>query len=85
MSEENSKPEKLSFEAALQQLEELAAKMESGKLPLENMISDFEKGTALINQCRSRLDSMQRKIELLLRDDGQAGEWTDFQTDNPQR
>lgn len=85
MAEETVAPDKMNFETALGQLEELVAKMESGKLPLENMISDFERGTRLINVCRSRLDSMQRKIEILMRDDGQGGEWADFEPDTPPR
>ena len=68
----------LKFEEALARLEELVAKMESGKLPLENLIADYENGSRLLAVCRSRLDAMERKIEILTHDDGQTGQWRDF-------
>ena len=33
--------------------------------------------------CRAKLDKLERKIELLTRDDGAQGEWTDFEADTP--
>ncbi len=66
------------FEAALADLEELVSKMESGRLPLENMIQDYERGSKLLAFCRARIDAMERKIEILRHDDGGNGEWQDF-------
>ena len=62
-----------SFEEALAELEQLVREMESGKLPLESMIGKFEAGSRLVALCRSKLDAMSKKIELLVRDDGAAG------------
>ncbi len=84
MSEDAGIPE-MSFEEAMAKLEELAAGMEAGKQPLENMIADFEKGTALIRFCRSRLDAMQKKVEVLVHDDGADGKWTDFEPETDRR
>lgn len=77
--------QELSFEAALARLEELVAKMESGKLPLENLIADYERGARLLAGCRAKLDAMERKIELLKADDDKAGQWTEFQSETPPR
>ena len=69
-----------SFEEALAELEQLVREMESGKLPLESMIGKFEAGCRLVALCRSKLDAMSKKIELLVRDDGAAGEFRPFDT-----
>ena len=85
MSEKKSAKEleKLPFEQALQELETLVGKMEEGKLPLEQLIENFEAGSELVKVCRAKLDALERKIELLTRDDGAQGEWTDFEADTP--
>lgn len=72
-----AEPEK-TFEAALAELEQLVREMESGQLPLESMIGKFEAGSRLVALCRSKLDAMSKKIELLVRDDGGSGEWRAF-------
>lgn len=69
---------KLSFEQALVKLEELVAKMEEGNLPLDQMIAYFEQGTKLTAFCRGKLDKLEKKIEVLTRDDGEEGEWEEF-------
>lgn len=71
------------FEQALERLESLVAKMETGRLPLEELMTDFETGSRLVNACRGKLDVLERKIELLTRDDGKEGEWSDFEADVP--
>ena len=78
VSEENSP---LTFEAALAELEKTVAKMEAGQLPLEELILCFERGSKLAAECRAKLDSLERKIEILTRDDGKGGSWSDFESD----
>lgn len=68
----------LSFEEALQMLEDLLARMESGKQPLESLITDFETGSKLLAVCRGKLAGMEKRIEVLVKDDGAQGEWRDF-------
>lgn len=64
-----SPPEnELSFEGALEQLEQLVARMESGELPLAEMIDRFEEGNRLLGLCTKRLQDAGRKIELLRQD-----------------
>jgi exodeoxyribonuclease VII small subunit len=58
-------PEKLSFEQCLEQLDTLVREMESGTIPLEEMIVKFEEGTALAAACHKKLDSLKQKIEML--------------------
>ena len=73
-------PQELSFEAALHELEMLVGKMENGRLYLDELISGFELGQKLAGFCRSKLDNLERKITLLVKDDGNNGIWQDFGT-----
>ncbi|HVU23424.1 MAG TPA: exodeoxyribonuclease VII small subunit [Opitutus sp.] len=56
---------KLSFEAALAQLEAIVESMESGDVPLAELLAKFEEGNKLLKQCEARLKEAELKIELL--------------------
>ncbi|MDD2520676.1 MAG: exodeoxyribonuclease VII small subunit [Kiritimatiellae bacterium] len=56
-----------SFEKALERLEEIAAAMESGDLGLEKMVEAFEEGQKLVKLCSSKLNEVEKKIELLVK------------------
>jgi exodeoxyribonuclease VII small subunit len=56
---------KLSFEAALGQLETIVESMESGEVPLAELLAKFEEGTKLLKVCESRLKDAELKIEQL--------------------
>lgn len=61
-----SAPDKtLSFEDALERLEQLVARMESGELPLAEMIERFEEGNKLLGLCQQRLHAAEQKIQIL--------------------
>jgi len=57
-----------SFESQLKELEEIVGKLENGDLPLEESLRLFELGVKLSRQCRERLDSAERRIEVLIKD-----------------
>ncbi len=60
-----AKDTKLSFEAALGQLEAIVESMESGEVPLAELLAKFEQGTKLLKVCESRLKEAELKIEQL--------------------
>ena len=60
--------EPASYEAALQELEQLIEQIESGQMPLEQMLAGYQRGATLLTFCRSRLDAVQEQIKVL--DDG---------------
>jgi len=62
------KQEDLTFDEALRQLEELAAKLEEGDIPLEDALQVYERAVGLFSHCRGRLDTMEQRIELLTED-----------------
>jgi exodeoxyribonuclease VII small subunit len=60
-----TKDAKLSFEAALGQLETIVESMESGEVPLAELLAKFEEGTKLLKVCEARLKDAELKIEQL--------------------
>jgi exodeoxyribonuclease VII small subunit len=57
--------EDLDFEAALQELEELVARMEGGDLTLEASLAAFERGVKLTRHCQAALRSAELKVKQL--------------------
>ena len=57
--------EKCRFEECLRRLDSIVREMESGNVPLENMISKFEEGSAIAAICHKKLSSLKQKIEML--------------------
>ena len=55
----------LSFEEALGQLETVVETMESGDVPLADLLAKFEEGNKLLKVCETRLKDAEMKIELL--------------------
>lgn len=65
---------KRTFEEALARLEEIAQAMESGGLGLEKMVEAYEEGQTLVKECSSKLNEVEKRIELLVkRADGEDG------------
>ena len=58
-------PKTQTFEAALTELEQVVADMESGKLPLEESLAAYQRGAELLLHCRSRLEDAQQKVRIL--------------------
>lgn len=57
----------LSFETAMDRLEKIVEQMESGQLPLEDLIVRYEEGINLVKICQERLASAEQKIEIITR------------------
>ncbi len=61
---------KLSFEEAMDQLEQLVAKLENGDVPLEQAIDLYQEGMKLSLLCSQKLEQVERKIEILVEENG---------------
>jgi exodeoxyribonuclease VII small subunit len=59
---------KMSFEAALEELEGIIGKLESGEVALEESISLYERGAALKAHCEATLKAAREKIEKIVVD-----------------
>ena len=55
--------EKKNFEDSLKKLEKLVAEMESGTLPLDEMMKRFEEGRQLVSFCTAELETIRQRIE----------------------
>ena len=55
----------LNLEEALEDLEQIVARLEDGKLSLEESLVLFERGIRLVRLCSSRLESAEQRIESL--------------------
>lgn len=60
----------LTFEAAMERLEEIVNELESGDAPLEQAIELFQEGMKLSKWCGQKLEAVERKIEVLIEEEG---------------
>jgi exodeoxyribonuclease VII small subunit len=68
----NKEPKEKKFEEALADLECVVERLESGELSLEESLTAFEQGVSLVKFCNQKLNEVEKKIELLVKDkDGQ--------------
>lgn len=58
---------KLTFEAALGQIEAIIERIEAGEVGLEESLAEYERGVGLINHCRGKLDRAKQRVEDLTR------------------
>lgn len=56
---------KLSFEEAMQRLDEIVRQLERGDVALDASLALFEEGSALIAQCSKQLDTAEQKVVML--------------------
>lgn len=56
------------FEEALEELEAIIDSMESGEIPLRELVEKFEKGNQLLALCQKRLKDAELKIEIIKKD-----------------
>ncbi len=61
--------EKIDFEKLFKELEEIVEKMESGDLTLQESLELFEKGMKISKILKKELDSIEHKVEILLKDE----------------
>ena len=75
--------DELSFEQALEELEEIVAALEAGQVPLDETLVRFERAMALKERCASLLEAAEARISKLLDEQGNtepfAGEDDDEQ------
>lgn len=65
------KEKELNFEEAMDRLEEIVSELENGDVPLEKAIDLFQQGMKLSQICGSKLEQVERKIEMIVEEDGE--------------
>jgi len=71
-SKKNDAMAEAKFEDALAKLEEIVRKMEQGELTLDESLASFEEGIRLARLCSRKLDEAERRIEILLKKEGET-------------
>ncbi len=69
----------LSFEESLNNLEEIVKKLETGEVPLDDAINEFNKAMKLAKSCDDKLKSAEEAITKLVSD---TGEIKDFKIED---
>lgn len=70
-----------SFEAALSELEQIVVRLESGELPLDDALSEFERGVQLARQGQTQLQQAEQRVQILLSENSDA-QLTPFNPDD---
>jgi len=53
------------YEVALQELEGLISSLESGQLPLDQLLAGYQRGAQLLAFCKTRLEAVESQIKVL--------------------
>src|ERR1700689_3601112 len=61
----DSTPLPENYEAALAELEGLVARMEGGSLSLEESLSAYRRGAALVTFCQQQLEKVEQQVRVL--------------------
>lgn len=56
------------FEGALEELEQVVEQLDSGDLSLDDSWAAYEKGVGLAKFCNQKLNEVEKKVELLIKD-----------------
>ncbi|ACX89021.1 MULTISPECIES: exodeoxyribonuclease VII small subunit [Pectobacterium] len=62
----------VSFESSLNELEKIVTRLESGELPLDDALNEFEHGIQLARQGQQKLQQAEQRVQILLSDDPDA-------------
>lgn len=53
------------YEAALQELDGLISGLESGQLPLDQLLTGYQRGAQLLAFCKTRLEAVETQVKVL--------------------
>ena len=66
------------LEKSLAELESIVEQLESGELPLDKSLKEFERGVRLSRECQGALKDAEQRVQVLM-----GGELKDFESDEP--
>ena len=68
------KGKKLNFEEEMEKLENIVTELEKGELSLDDSVKKFEEGINISKECNKMLETAEKKISILLENDGEFEE-----------
>ncbi|ELB2805219.1 exodeoxyribonuclease VII small subunit [Vibrio alginolyticus] len=75
------KPENMTFEATVEELDSLVDQLENGDLALDDALRKFERGIALARAGQTKLSDAEQRVSILLSEDDEAP-LSDFKPDS---
>jgi exodeoxyribonuclease VII small subunit len=69
----------MDLEKSLAELETIVEQLESGELPLDRSLKEFERGVRLSRECQGALKDAEQRVQVLM-----GGELKDFATEDPE-
>lgn len=66
------KPENLSFEESIAELENIVTLLEQGDVSLDDALKQFERGIKLVRSSQHKLENAQQKVSILMQADDEA-------------
>ncbi|EZH67714.1 exodeoxyribonuclease VII small subunit [Bacillaceae bacterium JMAK1] len=72
MTNQTTNDEKLTFEQAMTNLEEIINQLEAGDVPLEQAIDMYQQGMKLSKQCHEQLQNVEKKMDQIVNEDGEV-------------
>lgn len=70
----------MNFEESMKKLETIVTELENENLNLDESVKKFEEGMKMAKQCNNILEETEKKITILLENDGELKE-ENFQTE----
>lgn len=67
---------KKSFEEQMEELEKIVTELENGELNLDDSVAKFEEGIKISKECNQMLEDAQKRITILLNQNGEMTETT---------
>ncbi|ELB2104029.1 exodeoxyribonuclease VII small subunit [Vibrio parahaemolyticus] len=75
------KPENMTFEATIEELDSLVDQLENGDLALDDALRKFERGIALARAGQTKLSDAEQRVSILLSEDDETP-LSDFKPDS---
>ena len=69
------------FEDAMKRLEDIVENLEGGELPLEDCLKTFEEGMKLLTFCSTKLDEVEKRVTVLVKESEGKYKKKQFDTD----
>lgn len=71
---EGGGPVPVTYEAALEELEKLVRQLEGGQMPLDQLLTGYQRGAFLLKFCRDKLEAVEQQVKVL--DAGELKPWS---------
>jgi exodeoxyribonuclease VII small subunit len=55
----------VNYESALEELEKLVMQLEGGQMPLDQLLTGYQRGAQLLKFCRDKLEAVEHQIKVL--------------------